>query len=370
MNWRYIGDDDVTASFGLAADECLTERVGNGASAPVLRLYTYRSHCALVGRFQNVAAEVDRSCCEAAGIAVSRRPTGGGAILMGADQLGLALVVPEQRAATGYEQTRKLFTRFSAGVVQALAELGIDAAYRRKNDLEVRGRKIAGLGIYFHPRGGLLFHTSLLVDLDIPLMLRVLKTPFEKISDKAIATVADRVTTVRRELQRSIDLAEVKRRVRDAYAEILSAGFHHNTFTDEELERIGSLEQEKYASPSWIDQAPVTPDLAGTSQIKTEAGLLSISMTLAGASIKSIYITGDFFADEESLATVERALRWSSTDPDAVIRTLRALEDEGVHLPGIPLETLAEAIRRACQSAANPRAAVARGCFVAPVGEV
>src|SRR6266542_4483443 len=115
MTWRTIADDDVTASFGLAADECLTERVGAGASAPVLRLYTSRSYCALVGRFQNVAAGLDRAYCQASGIAVGRRPTGGGAILMGADQLGLAIAVPEGRGSGGYEQARELFTRFSSG---------------------------------------------------------------------------------------------------------------------------------------------------------------------------------------------------------------------------------------------------------------
>ena len=50
--WRYIADDGVSASFGLAADETLARRLGAGASPPTLRLYTYVSHCALVGRFQ------------------------------------------------------------------------------------------------------------------------------------------------------------------------------------------------------------------------------------------------------------------------------------------------------------------------------
>ena len=66
---RLITDDSVTASFGLAADECLAARVGVGerrdvaCSVPTLRLYTYRSHCALVGRFQNLENEVHRAYC-------------------------------------------------------------------------------------------------------------------------------------------------------------------------------------------------------------------------------------------------------------------------------------------------------------------
>ena len=48
--------------------------------------------------------------------------------------------------------------------------MGIAASFRGKNDLEVAGRKIAGLGIHRDASGGLLFHASLLLDLDVALM--------------------------------------------------------------------------------------------------------------------------------------------------------------------------------------------------------
>ena len=191
-------------------------------------------------------------------------------------------------------------------------------------------------------------------------------TPFAKISDKAIASVAERATTVRRELQRSIEVGEVKRRVREAYADVMKIAFRDDTFSGHELDRIHALEQEKYASPSWIDQTPLTPDLAGTFQTKTDAGLLSVSLTLAGTSIKSIYISGDFFVGEEALATMERELRWSSANRETVAGTLGKLQSEGVSLPGIPLDVLVEAIARARDAAAEPSLPVGRGCFVAP----
>src|SRR3990172_5710473 len=211
-HWRLITDDSVTASFGLAADECLAARVGAAESQPTLRLYTYRSHCALVGRFQNVENEVHREYCDSSKVPINRRPTGGGAILMGADQLGVALPLPGA-GDDSYSRARELMTQFSSGIVNSLASLGVAASFRRKNDIEVKGHKIVGLGIYRAPKGGLLFHASLLVDLDIPLMLRVLKTPFEKISDKEIATVAERMTTVSREIGREIEVDEVRARV-------------------------------------------------------------------------------------------------------------------------------------------------------------
>lgn len=366
--WRYIADDGVTASFGLAADEAVTRRQGSGQSPPTLRLYTYRSHCALVGRFQRVASEVNLEFCRRQGIAVNRRPTGGGAIIMGADQLGVAIMLPERPQARSYERTRDLFLRFSGGIVGALADLGITAGYRRKNDVEVGGKKVAGLGLSFDPAGGLLFHASLVVDLDIALMLSVLRTPFEKISDKAIATVADRITTVRREVGSAVTVEEVRARVKEAYCRSLGIAVEAGTFTQEELGEIARLERERYASPEWLEREPPTPDTMGSATLKTEGGLLSAHLTLAGDVIKAVYLTGDFFADEGAIAAMERALRWHASAPDALARTLEGLrEREGVALPGIPSEAVARVVTLAVEAARRQeQLAAPKGCFVEP----
>lgn len=368
MNWRYIADDGVTVSFGLAADEVVTRRQGTGASPPTLRLYTYRSDSALVGRFQRVASEVHLDYCRANGIAVNRRPTGGGAIIMGEDQLGVAVMVPERADARSYDRTRELFQRFSGGIVAALSELGITAEYRRKNDVEVRGRKVAGLGIYFDPAGGLLFHASLLVDLDIPLMLRVLQTPFEKISDKEIATVAERVTTVRRETGRALSVAEVRDLLREAYARSLGITVEDDGFSEEELAEIGALERERYATPEWLEREPATPDAMGSATLKTEGGLLSAHLTLAGEVLKAVYLTGDFFCDERVIAGLERALRWHSSASEQVARTLQGLrERDGLFLPGVPTEAVVKVMALAVEAARRQEEqAVAKGCFVNP----
>lgn len=368
MSWRYIADDGVTASFGLAADEVLTRRQGTGQSPPTLRLYTYRSHCALVGRFQRIASEVRLDFCRASGIAVNRRPTGGGAIVMGADQLGMAIMLPERADARSYDQTRELFRHFSRAIIEALAELGVPAEYRRKNDVEVLGRKVAGLGIYFDPAGGLLFHASLLVDLDIPLMLRVLRTPFEKISDKEIATVAERVSTLRRATGRALSVAEVRELVRRAYARSLGVSLALEEFSPEELAEIAALECERYATPEWLQREPATPDAMGSATLKTEGGLLSAHLTLAGDVIKAVYLTGDFFCDERAIAALERALRWHSVASERVAATLEALRrQEGICLPGVPTEAVVRVVELAAEAArGHEQLAVAKGCFVNP----
>ncbi|MCZ7574644.1 MAG: lipoate--protein ligase family protein [Ardenticatenaceae bacterium] len=369
--WRLITDDRVSASFGLAADEVLAQRVGRGESQPTLRLYTYRPHCALIGRFQTAEHEVHVETCRARGIAINRRPSGGGAILMGDAQLGVALMIPGRRD-DAYGRARELMAGFSQGIVRGLNGLGINAEFRRKNDIEVDGRKIVGLGIYRNPSGGLLFHASLLVDIDILLMLQVLNTPFEKLSDKEVTTVAARISTVRRELGGEISLDEVRRRVAAGYATTFGVELAASDFTPGERQAIATLEREKYLRDTWVFQRTDVPDSAGSARVKTPAGLLEVRVTLAGRMLKAVFIGGDFFAADNAVADLEASLRWHSSDSSAVEATLQTVyARRAAALGALPASALTGAIDLAVRRA---RVAEVRrrsdpyACFVSPGG--
>jgi len=349
--WRLLIDDEVTAGFGLAADETLARRVGCGDSRPTLRLYSYRSHCALVGRFQNVEQELHLDYCRQHRITVNRRPTGGGAIIMGADQLGVALTVPG-RERHAYGGARQLMERFSAGLLQALDHLGIEAAFRRKNDLEVGGRKIAGLGIYRDRSGGLLFHASLLVDLDVPLMLQVLRISLEKIADKDIESVASRTRTVRSILGGDVPFDRVREQVAAGYANAFDVALEPAGWNSSEREAIAALERSKYGTHEWIFQHTEVPDLLATARIKTPAGMLEVRATLAGRQIKAVYLSGDFFASEAAVADLEGSLRWHSSDPAVIRATLAPVYERWAQdLEALPLTTVVEAIQHATMRA-------------------
>ena len=115
-----IVDDGASAAFGLAADEWLMgHHAGSDGYDATLRLYTYESHCALIGRFQDLATEVRLDECAREGVDVNRRPTGGGAILMGRDQLGVALTFAADRPDLPGPPAH-LYTHLAAGVVEGL----------------------------------------------------------------------------------------------------------------------------------------------------------------------------------------------------------------------------------------------------------
>ncbi len=364
---RLIREDGVSDRYGLAGDEVLAARAGEGRSPATLRLYTYRSHAALVGRFQTVEHELHLDYCRSQGIAVNRRPTGGGAIIMGEQQLGVALCIPGQRDAT-YGNARSLMSRFSAGLVSALQHYGIGAAFTRKNDLEVGGRKIAGLGIHRTKSGGILFHASLLVDLDVPLMLRVLNTPFEKISDKEIRNVSDRITTLNREHGSAVEMDAVREVLADGFRSAWGAEIESGDFSAGELTAIDALIHDRYATTEWLFRQSKVTDADGFARVKSAGGLLGARVATAGKQLKAVYLEGDFFSSSGAIAALEGSLRWHSTAGPEIRSTLEAVYARyAADLASVPIEALQEVILRAIAAAAEDAdASDPYGCFVEP----
>jgi len=342
--WRYLADEGVGAAVGLAADEALMLSYGRDHQSryeATLRLYTYRSHCALVGRYQNLEDEVDLEACTARGVQHGRRPTGGGAILMGAGQLGVAVCT---RAPAGIAP-KDLLRRYANGVVAGLARLGIDAGFRSKNDLEVGGRKIAGLGLYIDDQGALLFHTSLLADLDIPLMLEVLKIPGAKLSDKAVERVADRVTTVSGELGRTVTALDIRDEIRAGFATALGLEVCPDVMEVSERERREALVGEKYANDEWMHQRSPLADARGTAGLKTPEGFVRVYVGVHGDTIKSLLVAGDFNTLPAGVSRLEAALRWSPAEPAQI--TAVCERELGPSDLGVPAPAVAEAIWQA-----------------------
>jgi lipoate-protein ligase A len=288
---------------------------------------------------------------------------------MGQDQLGVALVISGKSDET-YAHVRERMAQFSQGMITGLTSLGIPIEFRRKNDLEVNGKKIAGLGLHKTATGGLLFHASLLVGLDVPFMLNVLNIPFEKISDKEISTVSERTTTVRLETNTDLNIDEVREIILNGYREAFQVKIRNGDYMVSELEEIHQLEKTKYQNNDWIFQTTDIPDATGKSKVKTSGGLLDVRVVLAGKMIKSTYIGGDFFTSEHAIADLEQSLRWQSSHKNTVYKTLsKVYERWSEDLTNLPIDSLLKAIESATQKAeclARKESENPYGCFVNP----
>lgn len=363
--WRLLTDYGVDAAEGLALDEALAagqgrhgEGPGPGVSPerqlPVLRLYTYRG-AALVGRYQHLAAEVDLDACRARGIQWNRRPTGGGAIVMGPGQLGVAVAVP----APAHDHPRDLLARFAGGIIAGLARLGVDAHLTGKNDLAVGKRKIAGLGLYLDPAGGLLFHSSVLADLDVAFMLSVLRIPAAKLADKPgaggvapsiVAAVSERITTVSAETGvpwRGAGLAEP---VAAGFSEALDTDLAPAEPSTAERARAGALVARRYTTEAWWSERSPQDDATASALLKTPEGLVRCYLALHGPTIKSALFAGDFSVAPEPLVRFEAGLRWSRCDRPSVAALAAEAFAGGTGL-GVGAEAVVDCVLEAAERA-------------------
>ncbi len=371
--WRHIDEKDVSASHGLASDEYLMHSHSSKTNPypASLKLYSYRNHCALCGRFQDLMAEIDIAACKENGVEVGRRLTGGGAIIMGENQLGICLT--SHSSLFEWTHIRELYHLFSQPIIQALKAYSIDASFRSKNDIEVNGKKIAGLGIHISPDGSMQFHSSLLLDLDIPQMLKVLKIPIQKFSDKKMVhTIEQRMTTVRTETQQMVSMIELKKTILNAYAKQFDVAFQNTSFSEEELGQIESLQRERYQTDEWLFQNSPQQDMDGVSLKKTAAGLLRTYIGMKGENIKSVLITGDFMDMPEAFSQIEAQLKWSPLDKDkisdVVYRVFNASSETTSHVVVKP-EEVVEAIWLAAQRAFAAKKYTYKGSCYYPTKE-
>lgn len=314
--WRYLSADHVGAADGLAVDEAVTlgyTRDGH-RRPPTLRLYTYRSHCALVGRYQHLDAEVRLDACRALGVDVNRRPTGGGAIVMGEGQLGVAI----STFAPAERRPRQLLEEFSAGIVAGLARAGITAEFRGKNDLAVDGRKIAGLGLYLDGSGGLLFHASVLADLDVELMLAVLDIPAAKLGERAALAVNERVTTISRETGRPWDGARLRPVVAEGIAAELGVELVPGELDPAERHRADQLVASRYGTAEWAREYSPRTDATATATLRLGAGTARVYLASHDRTVKSLLFTGDFNSVPAPLVAIEEQLRWKRLEAAVV----------------------------------------------------
>ncbi|MGC9106476.1 MAG: lipoate--protein ligase family protein [Thermoprotei archaeon] len=325
----------------LAGEEALLESVSKGAD-PILRFVIFDPTAVLIGYHQAVEREVNLDQVRKLGWDIGRRPTGGGAIIMGKDQLGWEIYAPSSMIG---ETPEKAIEKGAQGVILTLKKLGIEAKFRPKNDVEVNGRKISGIGAFSVGRYTAVTGT-ILVDFDPETMVSALRLSSEKIKDKLISDFRERLTWVNRELGRTIEMSEIIKLARESFQEALGVELVDSTYTEFEEKLIKDL-RTKYASKEWIYdlRQPLKGDLKYVEK-KLPGGLVRLQIKLLNPTvIESVLITGDFFVEpRRAIFDLEARLKWSRVeDVESEIREWY----KGVKFIGISADDLVSLFKEA-----------------------
>lgn len=345
-SWRLIKEISrpVSTAEGLALDDTLPLSVEINHSPPILHLYTFKPS-AIVGKYQDIRASLKLDRCRERGIEYNRRSTGGGTVIMGPEILALGLGINVDYPGIG-RGVNSLFETLSRVLINALERMGIKALFRPKNDLEVMGKKIAGLSAAAETGKSLLFHTSLLVNFDIPLMLDIMNTPLVKLHDKGYNCFSQRMTTVYREAGRDTPVKDVMDAVQHSFAKEFGIRFVEDSPDAWEQESMKRLIEERYTNPEWIFSHKHPRARMGVGRMKTRGGLLEIYLSLSGGSIENVIITGDFFSSGKDISRIEKALKWTSARRERIEENLARVWREDM-IYGLDVPTLTSAILEA-----------------------
>jgi lipoate---protein ligase len=296
------------ARWNIAFDQALIDLHRENSIPDTIRFVRF-PRSALVGRHQALAREIHLDWCRANGIEVARRITGGGAIWFEPAHLGWELVLP--RAAVGPildSAAEKVCRAAAAG----LRRLGLDADFRPRNDIEVGGRKISGTGGFFDGRT-LFYQGTVLCDLDLEAMAHALMLPVEKLGRRGLAALAERVTTVRRELGSVPDPASLQRALVEGLADGLELDPTPGAAAPLEIDLADRLLRQEIGTEAFVEG----PDLACARDVLSGAqraagGLIEAHVRLRPGTerrIQQVVFTGDFFcAPPRAVADLEAAL--------------------------------------------------------------
>lgn len=244
MRWRVIPIDVTDAFTAMAIDEAVSESVAKGRSGPTIRFWRWNPSAVSIGYFQGIEDEVNLDACKENKVDVVRRRTGGGAVYHDYNgEITYSVVGPENIFQMGI---RDSYREICGWVINGLKNVGIDAEFVPINDIVVGGKKISG-NAQTRRDGVLLQHGTILYDLDVRKMFSLLKISKEKISDKMIQAVEQRVTRVLDHTDAKID------QLYDALVKGFTDGKEHNSgeLTDDERKRAEALAKEKYSAREW-----------------------------------------------------------------------------------------------------------------------
>jgi lipoate-protein ligase A len=170
---RFLDLTLPAAADNLALDEALLLQAEAGEADEVLRVWEWPAPAVVLGSACRLAEAVDVAACEADGVPILRRSSGGGTVLLGAGCLLFSLVLRYDRdPALG--EVRSSYAFILGRVARALGLAGVAPA--GTSDLALAGRKISG-NAQQRKRHCLLHHGTLLYAFDLFRVSRYLRPP-------------------------------------------------------------------------------------------------------------------------------------------------------------------------------------------------
>jgi lipoate-protein ligase A len=224
----------------LAADEALLDECEAGGGGEILRFWEPREYFVVVGYANKIATEVNIAACEAKGIPIFRRCSGGGTVVQGPGCLNYALNLritedgPLHSIATA---NQFIMRQNRAAIESAIRHPPSAIAIRGHTDLAIGERKFSG-NSQRRKKHYLLFHGTFLLNFDLPLISELLLMPSKQPDYREHRAHAEFLTNL------NVSANAVKAAMRQVWKA-------QTPLENPPLELITALAREKYATQDW-----------------------------------------------------------------------------------------------------------------------
>ncbi|MEF9951862.1 MAG: lipoate--protein ligase [Clostridium sp.] len=244
----------------------------------------------LIGKNQNTYSEVNSDYVKEKDIFIVRRMSGGGAVFCDPGNLNFTFIsaVKESKFAD--------FKSFTKPIIEALKSLNIkDVEFSGRNDITIDSKKISGNAQYRH-KDKILHHGTLLYSADLSELVGGLNVRPIKFKDKAVKSVASRVTNINQHMDQPMDVCEFKEYINNfVYNSIEGSRIY--TLTESDIEGINKIVENKYNTWEW--NYGKSPDYDYKAEDKFKAGIVEINLSVEKGLIKNIKFYGDFFGTND-----------------------------------------------------------------------
>ena len=142
----------------------------------------------IIGRNQDLEAEVNMDYCREHGVEVVRRKSGGGCVYSDKGNIMISYI-------SGRGDVSEVFERYLDMLTSCLRSLGLPAEKSGRNDVLVDGRKVSGNAFHMLPDRSIV-HGTLLYSTDFDALEAAIRPPVEKLERHGVASVRQRVTNL------------------------------------------------------------------------------------------------------------------------------------------------------------------------------
>lgn len=272
MNRIYISKEN-DPYYNVAAEHQLLLEADENTN-----LFLWQNNATVIfGRNQNIFAETDTKYLKENKIIPVRRFSGGGAVFQDLGNVNFTFITKEKNADT---------QRYLSVIKNAVASFGVNCEFSGRNDILVESKKFSGHAYYTND-DNYLYHGTIMVDVDLDMLSKVLKPSFLKLNSKGIDSVRSRV----------INLSQVNSSINTK--SIIEAII--NSFQTEfgDFETIINIDKCNFKAPlfdkisknNWIYGE--SPEFSITVEKKLSFGNVSVSANVIDGKIKEIKIQTD-----------------------------------------------------------------------------